>query len=1027
MGLWLLVPYALKAQSYFFRHYQVENGLSNNTVYCSVQDEHGFLWFGTKEGLNRFDGYHFKVFKGDEAQCSFCPDFINCLLADKGTIWVGSSKGLFRFNPSKERLEPFFPNKGIEHIGCLQLDKQHQLWFTSRQVLYSYNFEKKKLTRYLTGNDVYVSALTMDKEGRIWTATSNGLLHRFDAHTQTFSTYDLFSHSPKVSSKWVHKLWVKDKQTLYAGTASQGLKAFDLNTNSYKDLLTHSTDKTNIHIRDILQYSTDELWIASESGIYILNTRTHRFINLKKKFLDPFSLTDNAVYSLCKDSEGGVWAGTYFGGINYYSKQYALFDKFFADNSSKAISGNAVREICKDPTGNIWIGTEDAGLNRLNPKTGAISQFLPTGNSRGIAYPNIHGLLSVGNEIWIGTFEHGLDRMNSKTGQVTKHYDVGTGKYDLKNNFILSLLQTKSGDIYAGSSSTLFKYHPKKDGFTQVMDVPNYNMRFTHLIEDHRHTIWVGTHNGVYFFNPMTKVKGSIKFQRDGINGLTNGNVNAIYEDSKHCLWFATEGGGVCKLSANRKKMHAITTKNGLPSNFIFKVLEDNSHYKWLTTSRGLVKLDSNDHVVITYTKNNGLLSDQFNYNSGYKDADGTLYLGSAKGMIRFNPADISPLSTTASIFITGFSLQNKEEEVSQHNAILKESILFTKQITLPHDKSSFNLDFAALSYNSPEMTQYCYFMEGLDKEWTAVRPNRKVYFTNLTPGRYVFKLKAFINGSWTPTKELRIHILSPWWATTLAYVIYWGLLIGLIYYLLRNYHQRVEDKKTKEIYEAKIDFFTNLAHEIRTPLTLIKGPVENLLDYVETLPDIKEDVVLMERNTNRLIALVTQILDFRKVETKSFSLQCTRINATLLLNEAFENFKLLSKKRKIDYQIDCYAETVFVVADEEALTKIFSNLLNNAIKFAHKNVTIRVLPIANDASYLTIEFENDGTSIPTEMKEKIFEPFYRLKESKQEGTGIGLTLARSLTELLNGDLFLKDTPDGSIVFVLTLPLEEVF
>lgn len=1017
----------LLAQSYFFRHYQVENGLSNNTVYCSVQDENGFLWFGTKEGLNRFDGYHFKVFKANEEQNTFYPDFINCLFSDKGILWVGSTKGLFQFNYYKERLEPFITNEVIDQVGAIQMDGKHQLWFTTRQELCRYNFQTKKLTRFPNTKYYAISALAVDKAGKIWAATTNGLLYQFDTVSDHFNTYDLFKHSPSVSSKWIHKLHIKDNKTVYIGTASQGLKVFDVAKKSYIDLLTNSTDKTNIHIRDLLQYAPNELWIATESGIYILNTLTNQFINLKKKFLDPFSLADNAVYSLCKDKEGSVWAGTYFGGINYYSKQYALFEKFFADNSKKSISGNAVREICEDKLGNIWIGTEDAGLNKLNPRTGTITQFLPTGQPHSIAYPNIHGLLAIGNEIWIGTFEHGLDRMDIHTGKVIKHYNAGAGKYDLKNNFIVSLLQTQSGDIYVGTATSLFKYHADIDGFSQVVEIPTNDMWFANLFEDHNHTLWVGTHNGVFYFNPITKVKGTIKFQQEGKNGLTNTNINAIYEDSKHCLWFATEGGGVCKLSENRKKMTAITTKNGLPSNFIFKVLEDNTHNIWLTTSRGLVKLETTNNTIVVYTKDNGLLSDQFNYNSGYKNAQGVIYLGSAKGMIRFNPIDIIKTTTAAPIFITGFSVQNKEQEIDKNNAILKESILFTTQITLPYDKSSFNIDFAALSYISPEMTQYCYFMKGLDKEWTEIKPNRKVYFTNLPPGEYTFKLKAFMNGHWTKEqKQLKIRIMPPWWATTWAYLGYIALLVSLIYYLLRSYHIMVEDKKAKEIYEAKIDFFTNLAHEIRTPLTLIKGPVENLLEYVEELPDIKEDVVLMERNTNRLIALVTQILDFRKVESKNFSLYCTRVNASEMLKETFSNFKLLTKKRKIEYSLTCPSDDVFVFADEEALTKILSNLFNNAIKFAHKKVAIRLLPIDVDAAYVTFEFENDGLSIPIEMKEKIFEPFYRLKESKQEGTGIGLALARSLAELLNGDLCLKDTNDGSIVFVLTLPIEEI-
>jgi signal transduction histidine kinase len=530
---------------------------------------------------------------------------------------------------------------------------------------------------------------------------------------------------------------------------------------------------------------------------------------------------------------------------------------------------------------------------------------------------------------------------------------------------------------------------------------------------------------GVFYYNPYTKERGHFFNDPQNPNSLTNNSVNTIFEDSNHCLWFSTEGGGLCKLSKDRKTLTSLTMKNGLPSNFVVKVLEDNKKTFWISTSRGLVNFNPANNRIVTYTKDNGLLSDQFNYNSGYKDAQGKLYFGSIKGMITFSPKDIVKEVTAAPIYITDFRVENKAQEIYGENSILKKSIIYTNELTLPYDKSSFNIDFAALSFVSPEMTVYSYFMKGLDKEWTEVKPNRKVYFTNLSPGKYVFKLKAFINGNWTKEeKRLSITILPPWWATIWAYLFYSIVIVSLIYYLLSSYHIIIEDRKEKEIYEAKIDFFTNLAHEIRTPLTLIKGPVENLMEQVGDVPQIKDDVVMMDRNTNRLIALVTQILDFRKVESKSFSIDFINVNITELLRESYLNFAVLTKKRKLEYTIDCPTSPIFALVDEEALNKIFSNLLNNAVKFAHKKVAVRLSPITQYSHNFTIEFENDGLSIPAEMKEKIFEPFYRLKESKQEGTGIGLALARSLTELLNGDLYLKETFDGSIIFVLKVPIQ---
>lgn len=1024
-GLLLCCSITSTAQSYFFRNYTVESGLSNNTVYCSAQDSSGFLWFGTKDGVNRFDGYHFKVFNMNDDGHSLETNLIGCLMVDKkNTLWVGCQKGLYQFDRKKERLVRFIDS--FPEINAIQTDKQGQLWFISRLSVCRYNFRTKKIRVFAASTYFEASSLCLSDEGEIWASTPNGFLQRFDEATETFKSFNLFSHSPKASSYAVLKIYPAGKGAIFAGTASQGLKRFDIATSDYADLLTVNPDKTTVYVHDIKKYSDNEFWLATESGIFIFNTSTKKIINLKKKLLDPYSLSDNAVYTLCKDLEGGMWAGTYFGGINYYSKQYAVFQKYFPDNSANSISGSVVREICNDRLGNLWIGTEDAGLNKLNPATGAITQYKPTGENNSIAYTNIHGLLATGNDLWIGTFEHGLDVMDITTGRIKKHYAAGPGNKELKSNFIVCLLQSKDGEIYAGTSNSLFKYNSRADGFDSAARLPSHTF-VSCLLEDYNKTIWIGTHDrGLYFYNPLTKTQGYFENDPSNRNSLTNNTINAIYEDGKQNLWIATEGGGLCKISKDRKKIIHFTTQNGLPSNFIFKVLEDHQQNIWVTTSRGLVNLTPENGNVIIYTKDNGLLNDQFNYNSGYKDEEGQLYFGSVKGMIRFVPGNFLKPTSIPTVFITGLQVQNKEPEIATNGSVLSQSILYTDEIALPYDRSSFSIDFAALSFISPEMTIYKYTLQGIDNEWTEINPNRKIYFTNLSPGNYIFKVKAGINGNWSnEEKRLTIKILPPWWATGWAYFVYAVAAIAIAYYLMRTYHIILEDKKEKEIYEAKIDFFTNIAHEIRTPLTLIKGPVENLLEQVEEVPSIKEDVVTMERNTNRLIALITQILDFRQTETKGFSIDFLKVDITALLKENYENFSALAKKKQLAYNIELPSTVVNALADEEALNKIFSNLINNAVKYANSKVTVRLIPPENNGPSFTIEIENDGMIIPAEMGDKIFEPFYRLKEtSRQQGTGIGLALAKSLTQLHKGNLFLKN-PSGNVnVFVLCLPLK---
>ncbi len=421
------------------------------------------------------------------------------------------------------------------------------------------------------------------------------------------------------------------------------------------------------------------------------------------------------------------------------------------------------------------------------------------------------------------------------------------------------------------------------------------------------------------------------------------------------------------------------------------------------------------------YTKANGLLNDQFNYNSGYKDNEGKLYFGSVQGVIVFNPADFSKSKSTSPIYITSIQVKNKELEVNRDTEFLKKSVLYTDNITLPYNQSSFSFDFATLNFTSAATTEYSYKMDGLDKEWNYIKSNRKVYYTNVEPGTYTFKVKAGNNGIWNrQLTQLRVTITPPFWATFSAYSLYIILCIALLYYLVRTYHKIQLNKKEKEIYEAKIEFFMCMAHEIKTPLTLIKGPVENLKDMVNELPEIKEDLVTMERNTNRLVNLINQILDFHHIETKGFSLEYSKVILNEILEEAYAAFDPLAKKRKLTYTIKLPSNSINTIADAEALHKILDNLFSNAVKYAHNVVTIQLLTPKKDERKFIIEITNDGFIIPKEMKEKIFEPFFRMQETiNQKGTGLGLTLARSLAKLHNGQLYLKDSDGEFNVFVL--------
>lgn len=1032
----VIVFTGVKGQSYYFTHYQVEDGLSNNAVICSVQDAKGFLWFGTRDGLNRFDGLSFKTFRNDpDEPGSIGNNSIRCLYEENNeTLWVGTERGLFTYNAPTERFS-VLKETFNQRISDIQKDKYNNLWFISNLNLYQYNRTKGILKPHNKKERFDATAICTTSNGTVWIATASGIIKRYQDADDSFIDYNVFGHSPKAASTWIENIYDSGNGWLMVGTSNQGIKLLNTSTGFYKDILTYNQDGTVIFARDFIKHAENEYWIATESGVFIYNMVSGTYTNLRKQYGNPYSISDNAVYTFCKDREGGIFAGTYFGGVNYYPRQYTPFEKYFPKTQENTISGNAVREICPDRYGNLWIGTEDAGLNKLNLESNIFTHYKPTGSGNSISNTNIHGLLANSNELWIGTFKHGLDVMDIRSGKVIRHYSANTRS--LNSDFIYCMLKTKSGIIMAGTDNGLYRYSILTDKFNLVEEVPG-NHLYTTLKEDSKGTIWAGTiRDGIYFFNPETKKSGNYCYQSNNKNSLSNNRVNGIFEDSRGSLWFATDDG-LCKFENTTDNFKRYTTKNGFPGTVFYSIQEDEQKNLWISTSKGLVCFNLVTEKIRTYTKAHGLLSDQFNFNSSYKDQEGSMYFGSVKGLVSFKPSSFIQNTYLPPIYITGFQVQNKDVAVQQEGSPLKQSITFTEKITLNHDQSSFNIDFAALSYTVPEMTEYAYKMQGLDKDWTILKTNRKVYYTELSPGTYTFKVKASnSSGIWSDEEtRLQIEILPPLWASSWAYLFYAGIGILIIYYTIRNYHIKTEErnkrkievleiKKEKEIYHAKMEFFTHVAHEIRTPLTLIKGPLERVIEKAHNWADISNYLKIMERNTNRLLNLTNELLDFRKTETKSFSFNLVNTDISGLLQEIYHNFKPLAELKNISYYLDLPEAPVYAFVDTEALNKILSNLINNAIKYADSRVYICLKPLGENKAFY-VEIKNDGYLISPEMRNKIFEPFFRIKETqRQQGFGIGLSLSRSLAELHRGILIMGKSENGLNVFVLSLPVNQ--
>ncbi len=1035
--LCFLFPCTLQteAQHYYFKHFQVEDGLSNNTAICTLQDSKGFMWFGTKDGLNRFDGYSFKIYRNNPRDStSIGNNSIWRLHEDeKGILWVGTERGLYRYNRALEtfNLVEDIPRSEISGITS---DRAGNLWVIAGFKVYRLSPAVNKLKKYDNDSTLnFCVTISRSLTGDIWIGNIHGQILRYDPVSEQFPAYSLFSHSKPAPSGWIEKIYDSGLGFLFIGTSNQGVKTFDPITLEYKDILTYNEDKTEIYVRDFLRNTEKEFWIATESGIYIYNVDDNSFQHLKKSTVNPYALSDNAIYSFAKDREGGIWASSYFGGVNYYSNQKLTFDKYFFTPGSNSLRGNAVREIKQDKAGNLWIGTEDAGLNSYNPTTGNFIALNPDDGYSGIAHTNIHGLAVDEDKLWVGTFEHGLDILDIQTKKVVQHFEYGPGPYDLKSNFVHSVFKTSSGQIIAGTSNGMFLYNKEHRNFLPLKFFPD-NVFFSAITEDAKGNLWIGTFkNGLYYFNPQLNLFGRLRFLYNGTDRFEKSRVTYTYIDSRQLLWVCTEDG-LFRINIQTKKIKPYSTGSGLPGNLIYGIVEDDNQYLWITTSKGLVRMNAATGATSIFTQANGLLGNQFNYSSVFKDSSGRIYLGSVKGMIAFNPGELNTRNIVPPVYITNMQINNVDIGVSEDGP-LKKSMLHTHRIRLNHLQSSISFDFAALYFTSPQSIEYAYKLEGSDEDWNYIKTNRRVYFTNLSPGTYRFVVKSTdSNGNWPANeKALLIEILPPWWLGNLAYFLYSLAGIFTIYFIIRFYHNRQKEKqkiqmalferaKEKEIYESKIDFFTKIAHEIRTPLTLIKAPMEKIMRNIGEVPQVEKYLKVMDKNTRRLLDLTNQLLDFRKVESGEFALHKANTNISELFRTIHSGFLPLAERKNIKFEMEVYPKDIFGYIDEEATTKIISNLYDNAVKYSRSFVRAEIRRPSVPES-VDIIISNDGLEIPDYLQDKIFEPFFRSPNAEKiTGTGIGLPLAKSLTELQGGTLMLE-SGNGFNIFTLHLPL----
>lgn len=1027
-------------EHYYFKNLSIRNGLSQNTVNAILQDRKGFMWLGTKDGLNRYDGLSFRKFKHDAANPrSIGNSFITSLYEDfNGNIWVGTDAGVYIYYPEKEAFEEFdcqsLEKTRIERsVSMIAGDKQGRVWIAvEAQGMFCYDTRQKLLRNYpLSEISSNIKCFTFDSGGTLWLGFYGDGLYYSKDNLATVHPYG----SPEDGKREfeggvITKIVQGNYNCLYIGSVKEGVSELNLTLGQVRNLLAIDESGESIFCRDLLPYSDNELWIGTESGIYIYNLRTAQFIHLRASLYDSYSLSDNAIYALYKDREEGLWIGSYFGGVDYYPRQYTYFAKYYPKNIANSLHGKRVREFCRADDGTLWIGTEDGGLNHFNPKTKEFHFFEPSAG-----FTNIHGLCMDGSHLWVGTFSKGLRVIDTRTGVVLRTYTEGHTPHSLNDNSIFSICRTSAGEIYLGTLFGLLRYNRTQDNFDRI---PELNGKFVYDIkEDSYGNLWLATYaNGAYCYDVSVRRWKNYVFDAEDEKSLPYDKVLSVFEDSYRQIWLTTQGGGFCLFHPDTETFTRYGLKDGLPNDVVYQIVEDDDRFLWLTTNNGLVRFDPKTMEMKVFSTANGLPTNQFNYRSGFKDEAGNIYLGSINGFVAFDPRTFAENRQVPAVAITDFLLFNKEVPVGETDSPLKSSITFSDKVVLTADQNSFSFRIAALSYQAPRMNKLMYKLEGFDEGWLTIGESPLVTYSNLGYGDYVFKVKASnSDGVWNEQEtSLHLSILPPFYLSGWAYCFYvlffMGCLVCVIFYFKRrNYRKQhrqmemLEQEKEREVYHAKIDFFTNVAHEIRTPLTLIKGPLENIILKKEVDSETKEDLYIMKQNTERLLNLTNQLLDFRKTETRGFRLNFTECDVVAVLRETYLRFTSLAKQKGLDFILELPQECFMADVNQEALTKIISNLLNNGVKYASTYLRIS---LETDEKVFHIRTFNDGEMIPDTMKEEIFKPFVRLDKEDEvtTGTGIGLALSRSLAELHQGSLMMEKGEEVNC-FCLTLPVNQ--
>ncbi|MGZ3925659.1 MAG: two-component regulator propeller domain-containing protein [Mucilaginibacter sp.] len=1079
----LLITSLLKAQNgqFQFSRLDLNNGLSHNQVNCIFKDSKGFMWFGTLSGLNKYDGYKFKIFKHSGIDTSSLNDDYILSLSEgpDRKLWVETRNGFNIYDPATEKfshdISGYLKSIGIAdaHISAIKKDRQGNYWFLHATMgLFKYDPSVHKVThithRAADTTSIYantVSDLSQDSKGNIWLSYYSGVLERLNPKTYriNYRSYAIDKLPPGLNTSY--KIYIDNQDDIWAFSPTYSSGVYYLN--SQHTILKHigrgpgSTHLNTDVVSNVIQDDKNRVWIGTDhGGINLLNKQDFKIRYLVNREDDSKTIGQNSIVFIYKDNTGIVWIGTYKRGVSYYHEsiiKFAHYTHHLSDPNSLPFSD--INSFAEERSGNIWIATNGGGLVYFNRQKGTFKQYLHNPNDPNSLTNNVIVCIYIDHaqNLWLGTYFGGLDCFDGRTFKHYRHNDAIPGslsedricaiKEDSEHHLLVGTL---AGGVNVLDSKTQTFTHYKYNSIENAIH-SNY---VSAILEDKRKNLWIVTSFGLDVL--MKKTHQFIHYVHDDKdpNSLVSNNTNNILEDSRGLVWISTREG-ISIFNPDNGKFTNIVKQDGLPDNTIIDLQEDNSHNIWVSTPNGLSNIAVSQSTAglkfhfVNYNENDGLQGREFTENSSLKTHDGELLFGGGNGFNIFKPSDIHFNRSAPNLVFTDFEIFNESLSAGKKtngHIILPQSITEARPLNLKYNENSFSFEFAALNYFNPDKVRYQYKMEGFDKDWiTADNKIRKATYTNLDPNNYVFRVRTS-NGSGWGRQELvlNVGITPPFWKTIWAYMLYVVLIAGALLYIRREgirkiriqfalEKEREEAHRMHELDLMKIRFFTNVSHEFRTPLSLIMAPVDKILKQISE-PDIQRQLQLVNRNARRLLNLVNQLLDFRRMEYQELKLHEKSGDIIKFIKDLSYSFSDIGEQKHITFMFDTEVESFYTSFDHDKMERIIFNLLSNAYKFTQQggqvSVLLNVLSHDDKASQLLeIKIIDTGIGIPDDKREKIFEPFFQNDipgSMLNLGSGIGLSITKEFVKLHKGRIFVESEFNQGSCFTIQLPVQQL-